>query len=55
MCPHDDFEILKYFDGMMARQCKRCKQVEIQTEYWINIDALSAFLLNMRLQEQTDE
>ncbi len=45
MCPHNDFEIIYYEDGVMLRRCKHCRQVELHLEWvWANIDAVKAAL-----------
>lgn len=40
MCPHDDFEILYYYHGILIRKCKSCKQVEVILEYHTDINEL---------------
>lgn len=41
MCEHDDFDILYYKQGVMIRQCKQCKQIEINFDWsWIPLYSL---------------
>ena len=45
MCPHDDFVIIYYKDGVMLRSCKHCQQVEIHLEWvWANVNEMEAAL-----------
>ena len=40
MCPHDDFDILYYKDGVMIRRCKDCRQIEVYLEFWADAQNL---------------
>jgi len=41
MCPHNDFEIIYYRDGVMLRRCKDCRKIELHLEWiWAGIDEI---------------
>lgn len=45
MCPHNDFEIIYYKDGVLLRRCKDCGQVEMRTDWiWCDIASIRAAL-----------
>ena len=51
MCSHNRFKLLYYEDGIMIRECIDCRQLEIKTEYWLDLEYVEAFFANStRLQ-----
>lgn len=45
MCPHNDFEIIYYKDGVMLRRCRNCQKVELHLEWiWAGVNEVKAAL-----------
>ena len=44
MCPHNEFDIVYYHQGIVIRKCKSCGQIEVDTEWWVDIDTLAEAL-----------
>lgn len=46
MCPHDEFKIVYYKDGIMLRQCSHCGGVEVRLDYiWEDAARVATALL----------
>lgn len=45
MCPHNNFDIIYYKDGVLMRRCKDCQQVDLRTDWiWCDAESLRAAL-----------
>jgi hypothetical protein len=45
MCPHTDFDIIYYKDGILIRRCKDCGEIEMCTEWiWCDIPSVMVAL-----------
>jgi hypothetical protein len=44
-CPHDEFIIVCYRDGILIRKCKHCNQGEVRTEGWVDYQTVIDVLI----------
>lgn len=53
MCPHNDFKIVYYVDGVMLRQCKHCEQIEIHLDRdWCGLKVVQNALSTARVVDK---
>jgi hypothetical protein len=52
MCPHCEFDILYYQEGILIRKCRSCGELEIKTEYWAKIEDIRKAIREANSKEE---